>query len=126
VSFFTRNKECYLLSVPSGYVKVGISDSPERRLREIQAYCYEPVKFECATMLSAGSPVDAAMMEHLVHIKLRRFAGYRAEWFKTTPEIALNVMLTVHWFLAVPPDHPDIGRVHPDMSGALRHYGIEA
>jgi hypothetical protein len=120
VTLYTRDKEVYVLSVPSGYVKVGISDSVERRIKEIQAYCYEPVKYECATMRSDGSPVTAAMLEHMVHMKLKQYAGERREWFKTTPEIAVNVLLTTHWFLAIPPDHPDIERVHPNWECHLK------
>lgn len=116
MTIYTKSKCVYILSVPSGYVKVGISDDPERRLKEIQAYCYEPVKYVCSSFRSDNSPVSADMLEHLIHMKLRPYAGERREWFKTTPDIAVNVFLTTYWFLATPPDHPDLERVHPDWS----------
>jgi len=117
MSFYTKNKECYIFSVPSGYVKVGISDNIDRRIKEIQAYCYEPVKFEMGSMRSDASPVSAAMLEYLVHLKLKPFEGERREWFRGSVDIALDVWITTYWFLAIPPGHKDITRVHPRFSG---------
>lgn len=122
MGLYTKNRECYLMSVPSGYVKVGISDDPKRRLREVQAYCYEPVKFEWATECSRGAAVTAELLEQTVHAKLKTFCARRKEWFKTDAETATGVMLTAYWFLAIPPDHKDIGRVHPDISCHFRRW----
>lgn len=122
MGLYTRRRECYIFSVPSGYVKVGVSDDYRRRLREIQQTCYEPVTYEMASTLSDGSPVDAFEMEQLVHRKLQPYAAERREWFRTSVDIVMNVWLTVHWFLAIPPDHADIERVHPNMECHLAKY----
>mgnify|MGYP000844798388 CR=1 FL=1 len=122
MGLYTRNKECYLMSVPSGYVKVGISDDPKRRVKEVQSYCYEPVRYEWSTECSRGAPVSAETMEQMVHMKLAAFCARRKEWFKTDPETATNVMLTTYWFLAIPPDHKDIERVHPDIDCHFRRW----
>lgn len=116
MSFYTRDKMCYLMSVPSGYVKIGISDAPARRLGEIQAYCYEPVRLVGCSWISQASPVSAAMMEHLVHFKLKPYEGARREWFAVDVEAAIAIWEAVYWFLAIPPGHPDLGRVRPDHS----------
>ncbi len=116
MSLYTRSKHCYVLSVPSGHVKVGISDHIERRLGEIQAQFYEPVKFEVATRISSASPVCSQTLESLVHLKLKPFATWRREWFAIDPGIAVDVWLATYWFLAIPPGHKDIERVHPNWS----------
>lgn len=113
MSLFTRGQHCYILSVPSGYVKVGISDNVHRRLREVQAQCYEKVEFVMATRISQNAPVQGSALEQAMHLKMRPYAGERREWFKVSVDTAFDIMLTTYWFLATPPDHEDFGHFHP-------------
>lgn len=113
MSLFTRGQRCYIMSVPSGYVKVGISDNVHRRLREVQSQCYEEVTFVMATHLSAKAPMSGATLEQVMHAKMQPYAGARREWFKVSTDTAFDIMLTTYWFLATPPEHADFEPVHP-------------
>lgn len=114
---YTRDQSCYVLSVPSGYMKVGISDNVERRIREIQAQFYEPVSLVTETMISRASPVSAFEMERLIHAKLAPRRTPRREWFSISPEELMPICLGVYWFLAMPIGHKDWSRVAPDWRG---------
>lgn len=122
MSLYTRDKACYVFSVPSGYVKIGISDDPVRRRNEVQSYCYEPVEFVGGTEISQGSPVPAAVFEQLTHLKLKAYAGERREWFKIDLEAAVTIWQATYWFLAIPPGHPDLERVQPNWDSTIRAW----
>lgn len=118
MGLFTRGQRCYIMSVPSGYVKVGISDDVNRRLREVQAQFYEEVSFIMATHLSARAPICGADLEKVVHTKLRPYSTTRREWFKVHRDTVFDVLLTAYWFLATPPEHKDFESVHPAWVGS--------
>lgn len=105
MSLYTRNQRCYIMSVPSGYVKIGITDNIDRRLVEVQSQFYETVEFVCATMLNPKSPVAGYRMEQLIHTKLAEFGGPRREWFKIDIVHAMTVWVAAFRFLVMPVHH---------------------
>jgi hypothetical protein len=113
---YTRDQSCYVFSVPSGYVKVGVSDNPMRRIKEVQGYCYEPVKWEYDTEISAGSPVSGIALEQIVHQKLKSLGGERREWFKTDAKTAILLVSFAFRFLAMPAGHPKMDAMTNDVS----------
>lgn len=106
MSIYTRSRSCYIMVVPSGYVKVGVSGNVERRRGAIQASCYEPVDIYYSTLTSEGSPVDPFELERLVHQKLSSHAARKNEWFLVDAEAAMILMLASFRFLAMPVGHP--------------------
>jgi hypothetical protein len=114
MSLYTRSKSCYIMSVPSGYVKVGVANDVERRRGEIQSLCYEPVAIEYRTGISDRSPVEPFELERLVHQKLRAFATPRNEWFEVDVYHAAAVWFVAFRFLAMPIGHRDMVE---EMSG---------
>lgn len=109
MSLYTRHQSCYLMkALESGYVKVGIANNVDRRLREVQSQFFEPIQIECATLISPASPVSGAELERLIHWKLAPYGGFRKEWFKVDVEHAITVWAAAFRFLAMPVGHPDM------------------
>jgi hypothetical protein len=76
----------YILTVPSGYCKIGIATDAERRLRELQTGNHEKISLFGATMPSLdGNGVNAAAMESLIH-KLLGAHRVQGEWFQVPEE----------------------------------------
>jgi hypothetical protein len=76
----------YVMSVPSGYVKVGVTGNERSRLSQVQVGNPEPVSlWMCIDPECDG--VLARDLEQTVHWLLRgvRVCG---EWFMTSPETA--------------------------------------
>jgi hypothetical protein len=117
---YTRDQSCYVFSVPSGYVKVGVSDDPMRRIKEVQAYCYEPVTLEFDTWISAGSPVSGFALEQIVHQKLKAFSGSRREWFKVSASAAVVMVNFAFRFLSMPAGHPKMDSLLIDVECHVR------
>ena len=102
----TFGQNVYVLSVPSGYFKVGIAKDPEARRRDLQCGNPEPIRLEGYTdypWLLGDDGVDPRQMERRVHALL---AEYRVsgEWFKAPFE-----RLYWAWKLAwMELRHPDV------------------
>lgn len=82
----TRGQTVYVLSVPGGFYKVGITRTAlSARISALQTGCPQRITAEGQTAVR-DSGVDAAEMERGMHALL---APYRAsgEWFQTAPEI---------------------------------------
>ena len=62
-----------------GYIKIGFSNNPKRRLREIQRY--SPIELRIIAMIKGGREKEAELH--------RRFSKYRryGEWFEPSQEI---------------------------------------
>lgn len=102
MTVYTRGTACYIMSVPSGYVKVGHSGDPDKRRTQLQAEFYEPITLCGHTLISAGSPVAGYEMEQLIHRKLRNFATHRREWFAVDVGTAIDAWHMAFAFLASP------------------------
>lgn len=119
MSIYTQGTSVYILTVPSGHIKVGHSIDPERRMNQIQAEFYEQISMNGYTNISPGSPVLGCEMEQLIHLKLRPFATSRREWFKADIRWVVDVWHMAFWLLAIPPGHKDIERVMPNWFGQV-------
>lgn len=108
MSIYTRETSVYIMTVPSGYLKVGHSRDPERRLAQIQAEFYERITLDTASLISDGSPVRGYELEQLMHLKLRPFSTSRREWFAVDVDWAITLWAASFRFLAMPVGHPDM------------------
>lgn len=126
----TRGTSTYVMTTPGGYIKVGHSADPNRRLAEIQAQFYEPVSLYGASILNQRSPVRGYELEQLMHLKLRKYATLRREWFKAPLSEVMDAWHMTFFYLACPLGHPKAARIMPNWSGQmsneeLKKLGVE-
>jgi len=96
VYFIQQYEQC---SGDDLHIKIGVSRSPERRLRELQTASPYGLR-----MLGYTTEIDnAAELERALHRELARYRG-EGEWFWPDP----NVMKAIHQMLA------RYGEIHDD------------
>lgn len=84
----TRGRHVYVLTTPSGYVKVGIARDPEARRANLQCGNAEPIMLFGASQVHEDG-IDPQIMERRVHELL---GAYRAigEWFKAPMPVIMR------------------------------------
>lgn len=76
-----NRERLYLIEcVGSGWVKIGKSENPARRMQGLQTCC--PLELVLLAELPRGTGVE----ELALHYKLRDFRGF-GEWFRDVPEV---------------------------------------
>jgi hypothetical protein len=90
----------YVMTVPSGYIKVGITANEANRLAQIQSANPEVVSiFSCIDPEHDG--IAARELEQSIH-QFFRAVRAQGEWFKATPEMAAHA-IKVAWAKAAYP-----------------------
>jgi hypothetical protein len=84
-----EHRGVYVVSAPSGHVKIGITDKPQSRLATLQNGTPEPLRlvFFIHAMGRAADDIEA-----LAHRRLQ-FWRRSGEWFKCSPEQAIKVVM---------------------------------
>lgn len=99
----------YVICSESGHVKVGVSDSPLRRLAALQTA--NPFRLWLGHETNAWPRRDAFAIERAIHIKLAERFPQRGEWFSCGREDALRAILAVGRELGPLRPGPDPGDV---------------
>ncbi|WWT39894.1 hypothetical protein [Microcystis phage Mwe-JY08] len=91
----------YVITMPTGHVKIGISGSPLKRLRTLQTGCPLPLRI----VFLMGVPDRLAIkIERAAH---KALADYRlnGEWFKVTTEKAISAVRRAAGIEGIEIDH---------------------
>ena len=120
----TFGQSVYVLSVPSGYFKIGIAKDPEGRRRDLQCGNPEPITLVGASQypwLSDDGGVDPRLMERRLHELLMEYRA-SGEWFKA-PEERLYRAWKLAWMEL---RHPNVVERWRRMKGKKVDKGIGA
>ena len=99
----------YIISdVAERFVKVGVSRSPEGRMRTLQTA--NPFALKIAHVTNAFERCEAVKIERLIHQELGAVHSH-GEWFSCGPRVALNAMIAVGERLLGSVQLPDPGDV---------------
>lgn len=77
----------------AGWIKVGISDNPHRRITDLRRATPHPLRLVHHT--NPFPRADAYRLEQLIHAHLARKHARRGEWFECRPTAALRAMVSV-------------------------------
>jgi hypothetical protein len=97
----TRGRSLYFLEVPSGHYKVGVSEDPPARKRQLQCGCPEPITLACWTNIRDDG-VDPAAFERLLHDVLAPWHA-SGEWFKVPTAVLARAYRETWVRLRYPP-----------------------
>lgn len=88
-------KSVYIMTVPSGFVKVGIASDPVSRRADLQVGCPEPIQLVCPGDVERD---DAREIERDIHRMLSPYR-IRGEWFRA-PLALVHRIYKIAWVRA--------------------------
>lgn len=79
----TKQRVYYIQNTENGFIKIGVSEDPWARVKELQTGAHAP-------LILLGTTEGGIQMERGLH---RQFAKYRtnAEWFSPSPELMTHI-----------------------------------
>jgi len=95
----------YVMTIPGGYIKVGMATDVEARLKNIQTS--NPHLVQVVYKSPKLSADNARYLETMVHDALRPYRT-RGEWFRVDPKVAIAKAVEMRRHLNNPAYDPNI------------------